>query len=477
MVKKIILALSILFFLSGCQKTLEQNSIVELDIYYINDFHGALEANDNQLGASAIAAFIRSQQANQHTIVLTGGDMLQGSYLSNINEGLLTLQWMDHLGVDAATIGNHEFDWGLEAKTRHYNGQHDHQAQHPLLGANVVYQGTTTIPNGIEPYVILTRQGLKIAVIGLMGYGLESTILDEHIKAYEFLEPVAITQQLTRHLRTQEDVDIILVVIHGVDDTFNEAVANFDHDSRVNAIFNGHTHRETIQTMQGIPIMQAGGNGSAVGYLRLTVEAGEVKAFEPWILNRNNEARLWGHDEETDFMIESFKEIHAQAFETILVSGRFHARSELTHYVARLMLETYDVDFAFHNLGGTRHAILAGEDISQASLYAVLPFDNTIVTLRVPGSRLQRLMDFNPHYASRHAHFEDDEWYTIALNNYLHTRGYYLLSSYEATHHEMTLHDLLVYAVHYHAQTSTHFNASLHAPLAVPRDAQETIMP
>ncbi len=476
MSKRIVLLLALLILLSGCQ-TNPEPTIVELDIFYLNDFHGAMEPSENQMGASAIAAFLSTQHTHHDPIILTGGDMLQGSYLSNVNQGLLTLQWLNHIGVSAATLGNHEFDWGLDAKTMYYTGQHDIQAQHPLLGANVVYKGTTTLPEGVQPYTILNRQGLKIGIIGLMGYGLESTILSEHIADYAFLEPVAITHQLTQHLRTVEAVDVVLVVIHGADDDFNEAVAQFEGDAKVDAIFNGHTHRETVKTMQGIPIMQAGGNGSAVGYLRLTIEEGEVIAFEPWLLNQDNEARLWLTDESTEFMIESFKAEHAEAFETLLVSDRFHARSELARYVATLMLHTYEVDFAFHNLGGTRQSLLPDQDISEASLYAILPFDNTVVTLRVPGYRLHRLIDFNPQYASRLTDVDDEAWYDIAVNNYLYTRDYYLLSSYDATTHPQTLHELLVEAMRYYAQTQTRFNASIHPPRAITLESLESSQP
>jgi len=136
-----------------------------LDIYYINDFHGAILPDSDQLGMAYIANFlVTKKEANpDNVIILAGGDILQGTALSNYYNGYSTISMMNEMYFDAYTLGNHEFDWGLNTVTAYFDDNSENgEANFPLLGANVFYEGTTNIPEGIDPYVIIERAGLKI---------------------------------------------------------------------------------------------------------------------------------------------------------------------------------------------------------------------------------------------------------------------------------------------------------------------------
>ena len=76
------------------------------------------------------------------------------------------------------------------------------------------FEGTSIIPDGIAPYTIIERDGMKIGIIGTMGYGLERSIATSKIAGYEFADPVPIISEYAYHLRTVENVDIVLVVSH-----------------------------------------------------------------------------------------------------------------------------------------------------------------------------------------------------------------------------------------------------------------------
>ena len=123
-----------------------------LDIYYMNDFHGSiLEDSPDEIGLSNIGNFLISQKEAQpnNTIILAGGDMLQGSALSNYYQGLSTIELMNEMYFDAFTVGNHEFDWGIDVVTSYFDGNDANgEANFPLLGANIFLKNTTTIqPN------------------------------------------------------------------------------------------------------------------------------------------------------------------------------------------------------------------------------------------------------------------------------------------------------------------------------------------
>ncbi len=131
-----------------------------LDILYLNDLHGSIEKGTEELGLAYIANYVNYHR-NQNpdgVVLLAGGDMFQGSALSNYYQGRSTLEIMNAMGFDAMTLGNHEFDWGIDVVTNYFDGVASNgEADFPLLGANVYYEGTQTIVEHIDPYTIITR--------------------------------------------------------------------------------------------------------------------------------------------------------------------------------------------------------------------------------------------------------------------------------------------------------------------------------
>lgn len=86
-----------------------------LDFYAFNDTHGAVKDSDTSSGIEKTATAIKNiQSQNKNTIVLSSGDMWQGSMYSNKTKGNLMTEWMNELNFVSMTLGNHEFDWGQE---------------------------------------------------------------------------------------------------------------------------------------------------------------------------------------------------------------------------------------------------------------------------------------------------------------------------------------------------------------------------
>ena len=135
-----------------------------------NDFHGALEPltpawaeGDTIGGAATLAAYLRPVEARYPgaTLHLDGGDEMQGTVVSNLTGGRSSIDVMNALGVDAAAIGNHEFDWGIDTLRARIA-----QADYPFLSANIFTKATGARPDWAVPYAWLERAGLRIAVIG-----------------------------------------------------------------------------------------------------------------------------------------------------------------------------------------------------------------------------------------------------------------------------------------------------------------------
>ena len=97
----------------GACDACSESVLVNFDIYVVNDLHGKLADSDNQPGVDELSTYLRGAQfSNENTILLSSGDMWQGSSESNLTKGNIMTDWMNDMGFVAMTLGNHEFDWG-----------------------------------------------------------------------------------------------------------------------------------------------------------------------------------------------------------------------------------------------------------------------------------------------------------------------------------------------------------------------------
>ncbi len=413
--------------LTSCNTDKKDNIVDEsadfIDIYYINDLHGAILPADDQLGMAYIANFLATKkEANpDNVIVLAGGDILQGSALSNYYLGLSTINMMNEMHFDAFTLGNHEFDWGLEKVTNYFDGNSDNgEAVFPLLGANVYLEGTTTHPDGIEPYTIIERSGLKIGIIGTMGYGLESSIATSKIAGYEFASPVPIIESYAYHLRTVENVDMVLVVSHD-SGNLNSGVSALTGDYKVDALFNAHSHNEYAHIDSGLPIIQSGCNGEYLGHVRFDLDNGAIISFTVENLDYYDDLLFQEANTTVQNLIDIYQLETDDLFNTpILVAGEDLSKTSLSRWIAKLMRITSGSDIAFHNLGGTRTEIDDSEMINLGLLYQVWPFDNVIKTTYLTGAQINNYRTRSSDaYDTLLTTFEDDVYYKVATNDYV----------------------------------------------------------
>ncbi len=394
-----------------------------LDIYYLNDFHGAiLENSPDEIGLANIANFLITQKDlyPENTIILAGGDMLQGSALSNYYSGLSTINLMNEMYFDAFTVGNHEFDWGIDVVTNYFDGNEDNgEADFPLLGANVFYKGTTTIPEGIDPYVIIERGDVKIGIIGTIGYGLEYSIATSKIEAYEFGSPVPIIEEYAYELRTEMDVDIVLVASHDTGNTLNSQLAALTGDYKIDAIFNGHSHSAYASTTLGLPVVQSGSNGEYVGHVKFELTNNQLSTYSVENISYYTNEFLRSPSDIVLEIIEHYQLETDEIFNVALItSGEFLTQTDLSKWIARMMRISTGADIGFQNGGGTRTSIPSDTVITLAVLYQVWPFDNVVKTVYLTGAEIKSLMG-GLSYDTEILEFDNDTLYKVATNDYV----------------------------------------------------------
>lgn len=404
------------------------SNATELQVLYINDTHGAILEDGNQMGLVHIASYIDYiENTEDNVLFISGGDLLQGSLLSNYFYGAPIIEALNMMGHEAFTLGNHEFDWGLDVVLDYFNGNHEIQAKYPLLAANLFYKGTETRPVGVEPYTIVIRGDLKIGIIGTIGFGLESSIATSRVTGYEFRDPVTYVSYYANYLRINEDVDLVLAVDHGARSDTNQGIGQLVGSSRVDAMFNGHTHQNSLTfiSREGIdmPVMQSAAYGQLIGHLTLDISRNGLEDYEARNMSPLQMPRNLSQDETLKTMIDSYYEqVEPLITNVILPSSSYYSRSDLTQYIAKLMALKTGAVVGIHNGGGTRTDLGFNEGITVAKLYEIFPFDNRIKTVYLKGSVINSLISsFNATdvFVLNQMTFNSNDEYLVATNDYL----------------------------------------------------------
>ena len=410
-----------------------QTSVLSyLNVYYINDTHGSIEPTDSEMGLAKIGNLIDDEKTNHpdETLFIGGGDLLQGSLLSNFFYGSSMMHILNELDMDAFVIGNHEFDWGIDVVASYRDVNHPvYSVDFPILGANIFYDNTTTRPDYIDAYTIVEKQNIKVGIIGLIGYGIESSIATSKVSDYYFADPVYWAGYYTEYLRNEEDVDLVLVVLH--DDgrnSFNQTLSTWTGSKKVDAVFNGHSHQSYTYSYSrsgvDMPEIQSSSNGRQVGIVSFTFDyQGLVTSASASNLTSSNESRLSTPSTRIQTIIDGYiAEVAPLLNETIINAGESISKSSLTFYMAKLMRMATNSDIGFHNSGGTRDDIYDGEPITVAKLYKIFPFDNKIKTSYILGSEINQYIssygsfnDIRPGISS----FDNNTYYKVATNDYV----------------------------------------------------------
>lgn len=410
------------FTLLACTENEQVNEEVilpYLNVFYLNDTHGAILPASDQIGLSAIANL--TTQEEEYTIVLSGGDMLQGTALSNYYKGTSMIELMNTMSFDAMALGNHEFDWGLETVTNYFNEEsEDYIADFPLLAVNAFYKGTETIPDGIDPYTIIKKGSLDIGVIGAIGEGLESSIATSMVEDYEFKNPLPYIEEYASYLRNEEEVDMVLVVLHETSDALNNQLAYLEGDAKIDGIFNAHRHQVTNTSINGVPVLQSGDNGELVGHIKYAFEdTYDNYTYTIENLRKTDRNAFYSTYTPTQELINDYvAETDALFNEVLMISGANLSKTELSVFIAEVMKNATDSDIGFQNSGGTRNSIDMGETIDLSLLYQIWPFDNIVKTVYLSGAEIKNLMD-RYVYQTDISNFDDETLYKVATNDYI----------------------------------------------------------
>ncbi len=249
---------------------------VQITILHTNDVHSRIEPfpmdgspNQGLGGVARRAGLIRSIRSEQkNVLLLDAGDIFQGTPYFNLFGGELEMKLMSEMGYDAATMGNHDFDNGLEGFAKQLP-----KANFPILVANYDFSGTILSGKTI-PFTIFHKQGIRIGVFGL-GIELEGLVDKKNYEQTLYQDPVQKANQIAAELRNDQHCHLVICLSHlgykYEDDKISDRVLAA-RTRGIDLIIGGHTHTfmpqpEDIPNLDGRPttVNQVGWAGINLG--------------------------------------------------------------------------------------------------------------------------------------------------------------------------------------------------------------------
>jgi 5'-nucleotidase len=255
---------------------------LELLLLHTNDLHSRIEpfpANHPLAGKGGIANLAtliqQHKQQNPNVLLLDCGDVFQGTPYFNLFGGALEYQWMQNMGYHATTMGNHDFDNGID----HLANMLEKNPGIAMLNCNYDLS-KTRLKNLVKPYKLVEMGGKTIGITGV-GISPENLILDRMIPGLVYQEPVVALQKTVDYLRNEAHCDAVFVISHlgysyDTDKIDDLKLAAQTHG--ITAIVGGHTHtfldkatevKNAVQ--QTVLVNQAGWGGLMLGQLRFSI--------------------------------------------------------------------------------------------------------------------------------------------------------------------------------------------------------------
>lgn len=400
--------------------TFEQNLFegdsVKADYFSINDFHGNVSTSGKNPGLAKIATFLKQKiAANPYTYFLSSGDHFQGTAISNLTKGTVVNKILDEMNILASAIGNHEFDWGSDLIP-----QWAKDGKYVYLASNIEVDAAAK-PEGWDDYVlpyivqeqVVNGKTVKIGFIGIATPETKFKTSAAHVEGFTFTDPVAATNKWSKHLLEVEGVDAIIALTHlgsfqkdGV--ISGEIVEYANKVQGVDAIFTGHTHQVVNGKVNDVVIVQGAYNGRNISQIsldfRLNNDAVTLHSVTGTVTNLTDLISSLSDDPAVKAIEEDYKD----ELQPILGEVIGTLKNDLPHdtdtmqlspmgqFIAKSLAELGNTQIAIVNGGGIRRGFDAGE-ITMGLMYELLPFDNTLVTMKVTGAELKKLLEHGLH--------------------------------------------------------------------------------
>jgi len=378
-----------------------------LRVLTLNDLHGRLLPDTFSWsrgrpvgGAVALASHFAAQAAAfaGPTAIIDGGDVYQGTPISNLTDGRSSVAFYNLIGLDASAIGNHEFDWGVATMRQRLA-----DAEFAWLAANIRVEGADTAPPWAEPVAMLDIGGVRVGVIGLATEETPNVTRAVNVRGLRFLPGAGSIDRWVPELR-RRGADFVIVTAH--------AGAICDRDGadcegeivdvaravrhRPDLIVGGHTHRVVNTVVNGIPIIESGSYGTRYGVVDLFRVSPDSVA-----VHVHGFPTTWGDvlspDPAATQLVERFRGEVGPAVDRVVTRLAEPLEREGEEYaLGRLIADAQrwatHAQVALMNNGGIRTGLPAGP-VTWSQLFQLQPFENRLVRMQLPGADLRAAIE------------------------------------------------------------------------------------
>ena len=409
--------------------------IVVIDFYVVNDLHGKFCDTDKQPGVDELGTYFKLMEDRDDNVVLmSSGDMWQGTAESNLTNGKILTEWMNALGFVSMTLGNHEFDWGQNAIRENVAN-----AEFPILAINIYDNSTGKRVDYCQPSVMIERGGVQIGIIGAIG-DCYSSISSDKTTGINFKVGSALTALVKAEsdkLR-EEGADIIVYLIHDgttysdmdISDYYDISLSSGGY---VDLVFGGHTHSYYITTdAYGVPHIQGGGdNSKGITHVELDVNFanGNVTVnTEDYVEIKN----VKGLDDApiVQELLDKYWDEIGWMYDTLGYNATKRNSSTISSTVAMLYYQAgvekwgdkYNIVLAGGSINTRSPYEVAAGDVQYGDLQTVLPFDNALYLCKIKGSDLKsKFLNYSSYtkYSTITAsQVKDNEYYYIVADSW-----------------------------------------------------------
>ena len=428
-------------------RAVAQAASVDVKILAVNDFHGNLRPPAGGIritdpddktrkitvpagGAEHMATLVKQlRQGAGNTIFVAAGDLIGASpFLSAMFHDEPSIEALSMMGLEVASVGNHEFDEGKDELLRMQNGGchpvDKCQGPHPFPGAKFHYLAASTFDKNtgktvFPPYEIREFEGIPVAFIGLTLKGTPNIVSPVSVAGLEFRDEADTVNALVPELKAR-GVEAIVVLIHeggfptgdynecpGISGPIVDIVQKFDR--AVDVVISGHTHQAYVCEIDGRLVTSGDKYGTIVTAIDLKLDPVTRDVISTKADNIIVRTGVYARDPEQTALLEAYDKLAApianrragSVTETLSRVPNDAGESALGDIIADAQLAATSTDtngaavIAFTNPGGVRTDIPKKEEgaVTYAEIFASQPFRNQLVTLTLTGTQIKNMLE------------------------------------------------------------------------------------
>jgi 5'-nucleotidase len=399
-------------------------------ILHTNDIHGHVLPENGAGGLAIIAAMVKQARPD---LLLDAGDMFTGTLLSDTFYGEPVMALMNRMGYSVSVLGNHEFDYGIDMLRNRVR-----QADFPILSANV------QLPvKEVQKFTILKAKGIRFGIVGLTTEETPTTTHPKNLKNVQIKDLVKSLEETLPAVRPKADFIIALTHI-----TPEEELRVARAFPEIRLIISGHTHaplpapileKETL-------IVRTGSFGTYLGRVDLDFDSRKVRSMSEKLIAVKDVPP----DPDALKTVERYRSSIEDKMNALIgmatapMPKTILEESPLFNLVTDAFRAKTHTQIAMTNPGGIRTNLPAGP-ITYGKIFEILPFENTLVTMKITGAQVKRslavgvtavsgvkaVFDYNKPKDERlvsvtladDSPIVDDAWYTVTVNDFMQAGG------------------------------------------------------